>query len=407
MKILIYGINYYPEYTGIGKYSSEMVEILAEYGNDVKVVTAYPYYPEWKLRDNYKNHFFLTEIVNGVEVHRCPIWVPNNPTTLKRIIHYASFGLSSFFCLMRLVFWKPQVIFVVVPSIFSAPLPYIFSKIINAKTWLHIQDFEIDIAFSLGFLKNKRIQKIIKYFEIDFYKKFEKISTISKSMLKKLSDEGIDRKKLYSLHNWVDTNVIFPKNNKGEIKNSYGITSNVKIILYSGNLGKKQSVEIILNLAGHPKLNSSILFIICGSGSELSNLKNKAQNLANVRFMFLQPIEKFNDFLNMADMHILPQKSEINNLVMPSKLTGILSVGGICCPILDANDEMKELFSKIEIPIFSETQIEKIVEWINGLIFDESKIKKLSHKAREYALHELDKKMILERLNNELHELVG
>jgi hypothetical protein len=49
MKILVYGINYSPELTGIGKYTGEMVEWMASQGHDVRVITAPPYYPEWKV----------------------------------------------------------------------------------------------------------------------------------------------------------------------------------------------------------------------------------------------------------------------------------------------------------------------------------------------------------------------
>ena len=53
MKILIYGVNYAPELTGIGKYSGEMAEWLAAQGHEVRVVTAPPYYPEWSVGEGY------------------------------------------------------------------------------------------------------------------------------------------------------------------------------------------------------------------------------------------------------------------------------------------------------------------------------------------------------------------
>ena len=53
MKILVYGINYSPELTGIGKYTGEMVEWLAAQGHEVRVITAPPYYPQWQEGENY------------------------------------------------------------------------------------------------------------------------------------------------------------------------------------------------------------------------------------------------------------------------------------------------------------------------------------------------------------------
>ena len=49
MKILLYGVNYSPEITGIGKYTGEMCDWLVDRGNIVRVVTAPKYYPAWKI----------------------------------------------------------------------------------------------------------------------------------------------------------------------------------------------------------------------------------------------------------------------------------------------------------------------------------------------------------------------
>ena len=95
MKILLYGINFSPELTGIGKYSGEMADWLSSRGNSIKVITAPPYYPEWKIHQNYKNFFHKVSKEN-IEVLRCPLYVPSKPNTLKRLVHLITFSISSF-----------------------------------------------------------------------------------------------------------------------------------------------------------------------------------------------------------------------------------------------------------------------------------------------------------------------
>ena len=95
MKILIYGINYAPELTGIGKYSGEMAEWLAAAGHEVRVITAPPYYPEWEVQAPYRAGRYLREQRNGVTVLRAPLWVPRKVSGLKRLVHLASFALTS------------------------------------------------------------------------------------------------------------------------------------------------------------------------------------------------------------------------------------------------------------------------------------------------------------------------
>lgn len=95
MKILVYGINYSPELTGIGKYTGEMVAWMAQEGHEVRVITAPPYYPQWKVGERYSAWRYRRE-EGEVTVWRCPLYVPKQPSTLKRLLHLGSFALSSF-----------------------------------------------------------------------------------------------------------------------------------------------------------------------------------------------------------------------------------------------------------------------------------------------------------------------
>ncbi|WP_431293735.1 hypothetical protein [Pedobacter sp. P26] len=108
-KILVLGINCLPELTGIGKYTGEMITWLADQGHEVTMVTAFPYYPQWKVEESSSNRFYKKEILqNGkLKIYRCPLYVPSSPTGLKRLIHEISFFMSSFFVLFRLLF-KPR-----------------------------------------------------------------------------------------------------------------------------------------------------------------------------------------------------------------------------------------------------------------------------------------------------------
>ena len=94
-RILVVGINYAPESIGTGKYTSEMCEWLAAHGHEVRMVTAPPYYPAWEVWPEYRGRRFTQERLNGVEVLRGPLWVPARPSGRTRMVHLASFALSS------------------------------------------------------------------------------------------------------------------------------------------------------------------------------------------------------------------------------------------------------------------------------------------------------------------------
>ena len=105
MRILLHGINYSPELTGIGKYTGEMAEWLASHGHEVRVVTAPPYYPHWEIGEGYANRW-IKETSDSLLVYRCPLYIPLKPSGLKRLIHLASFALSSFPVMLSQVFWR-------------------------------------------------------------------------------------------------------------------------------------------------------------------------------------------------------------------------------------------------------------------------------------------------------------
>ena len=66
LKILIYGINFAPELTGVGKYTGEMAAWLAAAGHEVRVITAPPYYPDWNVGDGHRGDRYALADFHGV-----------------------------------------------------------------------------------------------------------------------------------------------------------------------------------------------------------------------------------------------------------------------------------------------------------------------------------------------------
>ena len=159
MRILIYGINFSPELTGIGKYSGEMAHWLANQEHEVLVITTPPYYPEWSISDKYKN-FFSFKKTKSLSIIRCPLYVPKKPTIIKRLIHLASFSISSFFPMIGSVFWKPDIIIQVVPTLFCSIQTLFVAKLVGARSIVHVQDYEVDAMFDLSIAKTSLSKKL-------------------------------------------------------------------------------------------------------------------------------------------------------------------------------------------------------------------------------------------------------
>ncbi|MEJ8854246.1 glycosyltransferase WbuB [Variovorax robiniae] len=327
MKILLYGINFAPELTGIGKYTGEMAAWLAAAGHEVRVVTAPPYYPDWAVWPGYSATRFRRETWRGVEVFRTPVWVPAKVSGVKRLVHLSSFALASLPSLFAQWRWRPEVVWMTAPPLVCAPGALAFAKMRGARAWLHIQDFEVDAAFDLGLLRGERLRGWVTGVERWLLRRFDRVSTISQRMLERAASKGVDAARLRSLPNWADVSSIRPLKAASPYRSELGIRQDAVVALYSGNMGAKQGLEILSDVALLLQHNPAIQFVYCGFGPGRAVLEERCKGMANVRFMDLQPVERLGDLLGLADIHLLPQRADAADLVMPSKLTGMLSSG--------------------------------------------------------------------------------
>lgn len=351
-RILLIGYNYSPELTGIGKYSGEMMEWLCQKGHECSVITSYPYYPQWEVQAPYdknkywylKENVFLEDTQTTIQVYRCPMYVPKKPTGLKRILSDISFFTSALVLLLYFLFKKKfDLVISVAPTFLSGVLGAFYKILKNTRHVHHIQDLQIEAALKLGMIKSKYIINILLRIECFIFKHSDKISSISLSMIDQIEKKC--KKKVFYLPNWTDNSLFFPLDNKAELKTKFGYHKEDTIIVYSGAIGEKQGLEIILKSAKEFINDKNIKFLICGSGPYQLVLKERANqlNLHNITFLPLQPKEVFNDFLNMVDIHLVIQKANASDLVMPSKLTTILSVGGIALITATENTDLYRL----------------------------------------------------------------
>ncbi len=316
MRILIYGINYAPELTGIGKYTGEMAVWMAQQGYDVSVITAMPYYPEWEVHTRYKGKLWYKEIVDGVKVYRCPFYVPKKVDSKKRILHEFSFLWSSSFRWFATLFKKQyDLVITICPPFHIGVSSYIYSIFRKTTLVTHIQDLQIDAAKDLDMLSNPKVLGTMFKLERFLLKKSSFVSTLTKGMKDRvLNKGGIDENKIVLLSNWVDIDFIKPLSKAQSLRDKFNISENDKVILYSGNMGgKKQGLEMLIDVAVQYKDRPDIHFIMVGSGAEKDNLQKQAADnkLTNMKFYPLQPYDQLPSLLATADIHLVLQKRKL------------------------------------------------------------------------------------------------
>ncbi len=406
MKIVLVSMNFAPELTGIGKYSGEMADGLVARGHEVAVVCAPPYYPTWKVQDGHSSSAYRTERPKpGLTIHRCPIWIPRRLGGLTRLLHLASFAVSSLPVLLWLIFWRPNVVFAVAPALFCAPAAWLTARLAGAKAWLHIQDFEIDAAFELGLLKQPLLRRCALAAERVLMRRFDAVSTISSRMLRQLATKGIPLQDTEMLPNWVDLSVVRPAEQSQSLRESLGIGPSQIVCLFSGTINRKQGLDVLVETARLLKDDGRVAFVVCGNGELRPALEASAQGLGNFHFMDLQPVSELNALLNMADIHLLPQLRGAADLVMPSKLVGMLASGR---PVIAAAIPGTEIAS-IVVGYGIVTEPERaagFAQSITELAGDADRRHRLGVAGRAYAERVLDSQKIFDRLHTRLGALV-
>lgn len=327
MRILLLSLNYAPEPAGVAVYSSGLAETLVSLGHEVACISGNPHFPQWKLFAGFQAHRWTTRIEAGVSVTRCPIYIPSKPGGAARIAHYLSFlAAATWPMLRRARSFKPDVVICVAPSLVSAPLALLAARLAGAKSWLHFQDFEVEAAQVTDYMRaGGLLARAAASFEAAMIKGFDRVSSISHEMCRKLLEKGRDQSSVFELRNWAEIDQIKPQPSS-TYRAAWGITT-PHVALYSGSIARKQGVETIVQAASLLKARSDLTFIVCGNGPTRAAMEESAGDLANLRFYDLQAKENLGELLNLATVHLLPQRADAADLVLPSKLANMLASG--------------------------------------------------------------------------------
>jgi len=328
MKILILGLNYAPEKVGVAVYTTGMAEALAKAGHEVEVVVGHPYYPAWKVADGHRQWRYAETVENGVRILRCPLYVPARPSAARRVLHHLSFGAFGVLpAIARAIRRRPDIVFTVAPALLSAPVAALAARLSGARSWLHVQDFEVGAAMATGLMQADSLPaRLAAGFERRTLRRFDRVSSISDPMCAKLAECGVDPDRIVQFRNWSDIDAVRPLQSPSPFAAEWGVHT-PHVALYSGNIANKQGIEVLVDAARRLAARDDLTFVICGDGPNRERLEQHAEGLANVRFFPLQPKERLGDLLGLATIHVLPQIAGAADLVLPSKLTNMLSSG--------------------------------------------------------------------------------
>jgi glycosyltransferase involved in cell wall biosynthesis len=391
--LLIIGVNYWPETTGIAPYTTRFAEHLAAAGAGVRVVTAQPHYPSWKLFDGCDKAGVVTEQRNGVAVSRVRPRVPARMTAASRALFEASFA------------WRARAavpatgvdaIIAVVPSLAGAALGALTARRRNIPFGIIFQDLMGRSAEQSG-MSGKGIAAITSAVERRLATAADRVGVVATGFSSFLESAGVQASRLQHLPNWCH---IHSTNRHSDlVRRRLGWANDCIVVLHAGNMGAKQALENVIEAARVAEsIRSDMLFVLMGDGSRRRDLEATARGAANLQFLDPQPADAFPDVLAAADVLLVNERATVRDMSLPSKLTSYFSAGRpVIAAVRSDGTTAAEVQRSGGGEVVPPGDARALVDAIAALVADPTRAAALGARGRKYASEYLGEEAAADR----------
>ncbi len=404
MRVVVWGINYAPEFTGIAPHSVALCEFLCGRGHDVEMVSTFSYYPTWRKLPDDQGRVYRTDVINGVPVHRCWHFVPPQVSALKRILHEASFIATS--VLRQLTLKAPDVYVVVSPPLLLGAAAWLVGGVKGAPFVFHVQDMQPDAAVGLGMLREGWFIKALYALEAFAYRSAARVSGITPRMLAAFRQKGVPESKLIYFPNAIALADGASAAKRGKFREEHGFRSDEFLALYAGNLGVKQGLDVLIS-AAELLHDRSIRIVICGDGAQRDVLAERVRTLKlpNVTMLPLQ--DDYEAMLEDVDVCFITQQSGSGSSFFPSKLLGLLAQSKPVITVADPESDLSEAVVEggfgVNVPPGRPDELAQLLDSIAG---DRERLLRLGAAGRVY-VDQFEKNHVYVSFLDELERVVA
>lgn len=331
LRVTIVGLNYAPEPTGNAPYTAKLAEGLKSSGHEVRVITGYPHYPQWKVDKRYKG-MKMHEVINGVPVQRVRHTVPSRPKGLNRLLMELTFGIHAALSSWR----RTDVVVVVSPGLFACGIVVLRARLARKPVAIWVQDlYSRGVEETSG--RKSLVTKTMKWLEARILLACTHVSVIHERFRQySVSELLIPPHRIGVIRNW--THIGNQKTfERAEVRKRLGWAPDETIALHAGNMGVKQGLENVVDAARlADATNASVRFVLLGDGNRRGALEEYASGVSSLEFM--APLDDLNyaEALHAADVLIVNELPGVREMSVPSKLTSYFITG---LPVVAATDE--------------------------------------------------------------------
>jgi len=406
LRILLVTQYFWPEEFRI----NELATRIAGRGHQITVLTGIPNYPGGKFFPSYGFTRQKAQNYKGIKIVRVPLIPRGKGGSIRLALNYFSFAfiaslLGPIKC--RDVY---DVIFVYEPSPITVGLPAIIMKKVKpAPIVFWVQDLWPESLSATGAIRSKSIMKAVEMLVRFIYSHCDRILVQSKSFIDAIVQTGVDRSKIEYFPNSAEA--IF--NNAAECA---GAMDHVEFpdgfrVMFAGNIGSAQDFETILSAAELLKKHRDIHWMIVGDGRMLPWVREQVQIRElekTVHLLGRHPLSSMPAFYAKADVMLITLKRDpIFALTIPAKLQSCLACSRPIVAALDGEGArvIEEAGAGLTCPAEDPESLAKTVLKVFNMTADDRE--KMALRGRVYFEKNFESRMLLDRLDGWLTELVG
>ncbi len=324
LRVLIIGINYHPELTGIGPYTAGLAEHLATRGDEVIVLTGLPHYPAWRIAHGTPRAFLRPETVHGVTVIRAAHYVPAAQTAIRRVLYEATFGLTGLLATLRLP--RPGAILGIVPALSGGVLARLTGERLGVPYGLLFQDLMGPSARQSGIAGGEAVARATAAAEAWAASGARAIGIVAETFTPYLDSLGVPAGRISHVPNWA--RLVAPEMTVTETRTRFGWADGEQIVLHAGNIGLKQGLGQVIEAARVAlERRDPVRFALSGGGNQAGATRVAARGLSNVSFLGVQSDGTHASLLAAADVLLLSERATQIDMSLPSKLTSYFAAG--------------------------------------------------------------------------------
>jgi colanic acid biosynthesis glycosyl transferase WcaI len=406
LRILIVGINYAPERTGIAPYTTQAAEHFAALGHDVRVITGVEHYPSWTVPSDMRFSGRRVEVRNGVHVHRLRHHVPSKQSALRRGAYEATFAAQAARELPR---WPADVVIAVIPSLLSALVAQRHAKRVGAKFGVWVQDLMGRAAEQSGIAGGNLIARRTAAIEKRVLGAADRVAIVSEGFRPHVLVAGVSEEKIQYLPNW--SRLQRPTRDWLAMRTRLGWPLGTVVALHSGNMGLKQALENVVEagrLADEHPDEPPVRFVLMGDGSQREKLASMCAGATSVAVMAPAAGDEYPDVLAAADVLLVNERSGVRDMSLPSKLTSYFVAGR---PVIAATEPTSTTAGEIRRAgagwVVPPEDPQALLDAVRSVSKEAGRARDAGRRGEAYAISHLGQVAGLERVSALLNELSG